>query len=129
RHTRSKRDWSSDVCSSDLFGSFLTGLVLALFTLIFFLYDGRNMWLFLVRVFPRHVRGRADLAARRGYSSLVGFVRATMLVACVDALGIGIGLAILDVPLVVPLAALVFLGAFIPIIGAVASGTVAVLIA
>jgi len=60
--------------------------------------------------------------------ALVGYVRATVLVAFVDAIGIGIGLAVLRVPLVPPLAALVFLGAFIPIVGALLSGIVAVLV-
>ena len=56
-------------------------------------------------------------------------MRATVIVALVDAIGIGIGLAVLGVPLVIPLAALVFLGAFIPIIGSFLAGTVAVLVA
>jgi putative heme transporter len=56
-------------------------------------------------------------------------VRATAAVALVDAVGIGIGLAIIGVPLVIPLSALVFLSAFIPIIGAILAGTVAVLVA
>ncbi|MHA6801711.1 AI-2E family transporter [Bounagaea algeriensis] len=120
---------SGAISTAGTFGNFLTGLILALFTLIFFLYDGRGVWTFLLRLAPGHVRGRVDLAGRRGYSSLVGFVRATLLVACIDSIGIGIGLAVLNVPLAVPLAALVFLGAFVPIIGAVASGAVAVLVA
>lgn len=120
---------SGALATAGTFGNFLTGVVLALFTMIFFLYDGRGVWLFSIRVVPKHVRSRVDLAGRRGFGSLVGFVRATMLVAVVDAVGIGVGLAILGVPLAIPLAALVFLGAFIPIIGAVASGTVAVLVA
>src|SRR5690606_29147123 len=63
------------------------------------------------------------------WHSLTGYVRATVLVAFIDAVGIGIGLWILDVPLAVPLAALVFLGAFVPIVGAFVSGTMAVLVA
>ena len=59
------------------------------------------------------------MAGRRGFGSLVSYVRATAVVAIVDAVGVGVGLAIIGVPLVVPLSALVFLGAFIPIIGAV----------
>lgn len=110
-------------------GEILTGLVLALFTLIFFLHDGDGIWRFLVRIVPRDVRARADVAGRRGFASLVSYVRATALVAVVDAVGVGIGLWIVDVPLVVPLAALVFLGAFIPIVGAVFTGAVAVLVA
>ncbi|MFD5825841.1 AI-2E family transporter [Lentzea sp. NPDC060358] len=110
-------------------GEALTGLLLALFTLIFFLHDGDGIWRFTIRVFPRDVRQRVDVAGRRGFGSLVSYVRATAAVAVVDAVGVGIGLAIIGVPLVVPLSALVFLGAFIPIIGAVFTGAIAVLIA
>jgi predicted PurR-regulated permease PerM len=69
------------------------------------------------------------VAGRRGFASLVSYVRATAAVAVVDAVGIGIGLAVVRVPLAAPLAALVFLAAFIPIVGAVVAGTVAVLVA
>lgn len=110
-------------------GELLTGLLLALFTLIFFLHDGDGIWRFVTRAVPRDVRQRVEVAGRRGFSSLVSYVRATAVVAIVDAVGVGVGLAIIGVPLVVPLSALVFLGAFIPIIGAVFTGAVAVLIA
>ncbi|GGU20351.1 AI-2E family transporter [Lentzea flava] len=110
-------------------GEVLTGLLLALFTLIFFLHDGDGIWRFVIRAVPRDVRARVDVAGRRGFGSLVSYVRATAAVAVVDAVGVGIGLAIIGVPLVVPLSALVFLGAFIPIVGAVFTGAVAVLIA
>lgn len=110
-------------------GHFVTGALLALFTLIFFLYDGRQIWSFVIKAVPRTYRERADLAGVRGFASLVGYVRASVLVAVVDALGIGIGLWALSVPLFVPLAALVFLGAFVPIVGAVIGGAVAVLVA
>ncbi len=106
----------------------LTGIALALFSLIYFLYGGRSMWLFLVRLAPQPVRGRIDVAGRRAFASLVGFVRATVLVAFVDAVGIGIGLFAVKAPLVVPLMALVFLSAFVPVVGAVISGAVAVLV-
>ncbi|WP_439662389.1 AI-2E family transporter [Lentzea sp. HUAS TT2] len=110
-------------------GELLTGLLLALFTLIFFLHDGDGIWRFVTRAVPRDVRQRVDVAGRRGFGSLVSYVRATAVVAIVDAVGVGVGLAIIGVPLVVPLSALVFLGAFIPIIGAVFTGAIAVLIA
>jgi putative heme transporter len=110
-------------------GEVLTGLLLTIFILIFFLYDGEAIWRFTVRAVPMPVRDRVDVAGRRGFSSLVSYVRATAAVAVFDAVGIGIGLWIVDVPLFVPLAALVFLTAFIPIIGALLAGTVAVLIA
>lgn len=109
-------------------GQYLTGAALALFTLIYFLYGGRSMWRFLLRAVPRGVRARVDIAGARSFASLGGFIRATVLVAVVDAVGIGIGLLVVGAPLVVPLAALTFLAAFIPVIGAVVSGVIAVLV-
>jgi predicted PurR-regulated permease PerM len=109
-------------------GQYLTGAALTLFTLIYFLYGGRSMWRFLLGAVPRSARGRVDLAGRRGFASLVGFIRATVLVAVLDAISIGIGLLLVAAPLVVPLAALIFLAAFIPVIGAVVSGVIAVLV-
>jgi predicted PurR-regulated permease PerM len=110
-------------------GEVFTGIVLALFTLFFFLKDGRSIWLWLVGLFPADSRAYVDEAARRSWRTLISYVRATVVVALVDAIGIGIGLAILRVDLVIPLAALVFLGAFIPIIGSFLAGSVAVLVA
>jgi predicted PurR-regulated permease PerM len=110
-------------------GEVFTGIVLALFTLFFFLKDGRSIWLWLVGLCPADARAYIDEAARRSWRTLISYVRATVAVALVDAVGIGIGLAILQVPLVIPLAALVFLGAFIPIIGSFLAGSVAVLVA
>ena len=110
-------------------GEVLTGLVLALFTLFFFLKDGRSIWLWMVGLLPADSRAYVDEAARRSWRTLISYVRATAVVALVDAVGIGIALAVLQVPLVVPLAALVFLGAFIPIIGSFLAGSMAVLVA
>ena len=80
-------------------------------------------------VLPCTVRERVRDAGRSGFHSLIGYVRATFLVALVDAVGIGTGLAIMAVPLALPLASLVFLGAFIPLVGAVISGFLAVVVA
>jgi predicted PurR-regulated permease PerM len=110
-------------------GTSLTEALLALFTLIFFLYSGARIWRFTLRIVPTDIRDHVDVAGRRGFASLVSYVRATVGVAFVDATCIGIGLWVLGVPLVFPLAALIFIGAFIPIIGAVVTGAVAVLIA
>ena len=107
----------------------VTGAFLALFTLIFLLYGGRNIYAYLTRIVPAHTRQRVRDAGRAGFSSLIGFVRATFLVALVDAIGIGTGLAIMGVPLALPLASLVFLGAFVPLVGAVLSGFLAVVVA
>ena len=107
----------------------LTGALLMLFTLIFLLYGGRNIYGYLTRIVPAPSRERARDAGRAGFGSLIGYVRATYLVALVDAVGIGAGLAIMGVPLALPLASLVFLGAFVPLIGAVLTGFLAVVVA
>ena len=107
----------------------VTGALLMLFTLIFLLYGGRNIYAFLTKIVPAHTRERVRDAGRAGFGSLIGYVRATFLVALVDAVGIGAGLAIMGVPLALPLASLVFLGAFVPLVGAVLSGFVAVVVA
>jgi predicted PurR-regulated permease PerM len=107
----------------------VTGAFVVLFTLIFFLYGGRNIWQFVVKIFPAEVRQNVHKAGIAGFQSLIGYVRATFLVALVDAAGVGTGLAIMSVPLALPLASLVFLGAFIPLVGAVVSGFVAVVVA
>lgn len=120
---------TSALTTAGVVGEIVTGMLLVLFILIFFLLHGEQIWSFVVRVAPADVRPRVDLAGRRGFASLVSYVRATAAVAVVDAVGIGIGLWILGVPLVVPLATLVFIGAFIPIVGAVVTGSVAVLVA
>ncbi|MBK1784601.1 AI-2E family transporter [Prauserella cavernicola] len=120
---------STALTTASTVGEFLTGFLLTLFVLIFFLVGGDQIWGYLVRGVPRHVRSRVDTAGRRSFASLVSYVRATAAVAVVDAVGIGIGLWAVGVPLVVPLSTLVFLGAFIPIIGAVVTGAVAVLVA
>ena len=110
-------------------GETVTEALLVVFVLIFLLHGGAGIWQFLLGAVPAGVRTRVDVAGRRGLAALVSYVRATAVVAVVDALAIGIGLAVLGVPLAVPLAALVFLGAFVPIIGAVVGGGVAVLVA
>jgi len=110
-------------------GELVAGLALALFTLFFFLQDGRGIWSWINRLFPSPARAAIDEAASRSWRTLISYVRATAAVALFDAVIIGIGLLVLQVPLAIPLAALVFLGAFIPIIGSFIAGLVAVLIA
>lgn len=110
-------------------GHVVTGTFIAIFATYFFLAQGNVIWAWVVRLLPRPAREPVDRAGRRGWVTLTAFVRATILVALADAIGIGIGAAALGVPLVVPLAVLVLLGAFVPIVGALVSGSVAVLVA
>jgi putative permease len=106
-----------------------TGVLLTLFTLLFFLMEGERIWLFVVDLFPKDAREAVNGAGRAGWKSLGAYVRVQILVAAIDALGIGLGAAILGVPLAIPLGVLVFLCSFIPVIGALFSGAVAVLLA
>lgn len=106
-----------------------TGVLLTLFTLLFFLMEGERIWLFVVGLFPKDAREAVNGAGRAGWNSLGAYVRVQILVAAIDAIGIGLGAAILGVPLAIPLGVLVFLGSFIPVIGALFSGAVAVLLA
>ncbi|GAA0924401.1 AI-2E family transporter [Pseudonocardia zijingensis] len=109
-------------------GEVLAGALLSVFSLAVFLYAGPSIWAFVLRAVPAARRDRVDVAGRRGLAALVAYTRATAVVAAVDAVGVGIGLAVLGVPVAAALAALVFLGAFIPIIGSTLAGGLAVLI-
>jgi predicted PurR-regulated permease PerM len=107
----------------------LAGFFIILFSTYFFLADGHLIWAWVVRIFPRAARSRADTSGHVAWRSLTQFVRATVLVAGTDAIGIMIFALALNVPLVSAIGVLVFLGAFIPLVGAFLSGTVAVLVA
>ncbi|GAB2967367.1 AI-2E family transporter [Frigoribacterium salinisoli] len=105
------------------------GLVLTLFATIFVLVGGRDIWGWFVRIFPQSARVPVDGAGRAGWTTLTNFVKVQIFVAAVDAIGIGAGAFFLGLPLVVPVTIGVFLGAFVPVVGAVVTGAVAVLIA
>lgn len=107
----------------------VAGVLLAVVVVFFVVHDGRALWAWTVRLFPKRHRDPIDGAGRRAWEATSGYVRGVAIIALVDAVLIGLALAIIGVPLVVPLAALVFLGAFIPIVGATVSGAVAALVA
>ena len=110
-------------------GNIVAAFFLVLFASYFFLADGERIWAWVVRLFPRAARQRADSSGRAAWTSLTQFVRATILVAFVDAVGIMIAAAVLDVPFVLAIGLLVFLGGFVPFVGATVSGLVATLVA
>jgi len=120
---------SGALSTATTLGHVLTGVFLVLFSTFFFLRDGRRISRFLIGLLPVPARTSMVSAADVSWTTLVSYVRATVLVAFIDAMGIGLALFILRVPFAFPLAALVFLGAFIPIVGATVSGAVAVLVA
>jgi predicted PurR-regulated permease PerM len=110
-------------------GHVVAGFFIVLFATYFFLADGARIWAWVVRLFPRAARLRTDTSGRVAWRSLTQFVRATVLVAFVDAIGIMFVAFLLKVPFATAIGVLVFLGAFIPLIGATLSGSVAVLVA
>lgn len=115
-------------------GHLVVGLLLTIFATIFLLFDGARIWRWIVGIFPRRARPAVDGSGRAGWVTLGNFVRVQMVVAAIDAVGIGLGAFILGLfyggfPLVVPIAVLVFLGSFIPVVGAVTTGAIAVLVA
>jgi len=115
-------------------GHFLAGLLLTLFATLFILIDGRGLFGWFVRLFPRKARLAVGGAGRAGWITLTTFVKVQIFVAAVDAVGIGLGAYILGLfyggfPLVIPIAIAVFLGSFIPFVGAVVTGALAVFVA
>jgi putative heme transporter len=114
---------------SSSIGAWLVGLGIALFALVFFIHDGRAIWGFVANLFPRDASGAILGAGLAGWGTLLNFVRIQVLVALIDAIGIGLGAFFLGLPLVVPIAVAVFLGSFVPFIGAAVTGAFAVLVA
>jgi predicted PurR-regulated permease PerM len=106
----------------------LAGVLVALFSTFFFVYDGDRIWNWIVGRFPAGAEHRVRGAGREAWSTLTGYVRGTVVVALVDALSITIGLVAVGVPLAAPLALLTFIGGFIPIIGATIAGIAAILV-
>jgi predicted PurR-regulated permease PerM len=115
-------------------GHVLTGALLTIFASIFVLIDGKRIWAWTVRLFPRRARAAVDGSGQTGWLTLTTFVKVQIFVAAVDAVGIGAGAWILGLfyggfPLVIPIAVAVFLGSFIPVVGALITGALAIFVA
>ena len=110
-------------------GSVLVGAGLAIFALVFFVHDGERILRWLIGLLPQEARAPVAGASHRGFETLTRFVSVQIFVAVVDAIGIGLGAFFLGLPLVIPIAVAVFLGGFVPIIGAFAAGGLAAFIA
>jgi predicted PurR-regulated permease PerM len=134
------RDSAVDFLTSSQFGSgalagvgaasnFLVGLFFMIVVLFYFLKDGPRIWEFMLRPFEGQQYARARRIGDKAVDTLGGYVRGTAAVAAVDAIGIGIVLFVLQVPLALPLAVIVFVLAFIPLVGATLAGALAVLVA
>ncbi|MEU6087805.1 AI-2E family transporter [Streptomyces sp. NPDC047085] len=107
----------------------LTSILLVFFSTLFLLYDGERIWQWFLKLVPAAARPGVAGAGPRAWRTLTAYVRGTVLVALIDAICIGIGIYLLDVPMAVPLAVFIFLFSFIPLVGAVASGALAVIVA
>jgi predicted PurR-regulated permease PerM len=107
----------------------LSGAAIALFATVFFLYEGPRIWAWLVSLLPDRAQPGAREAGTRSWVVLTGYVRGTVLIAFVDGFFIGLAVAVIGVPLAMPLGVLVFFGAFVPIVGATVTGFVAVVVA
>ena len=123
-----------DIASGVMSGAVIVGQIVAaalltLVLLFFYVKDGASLWRWTVRLFPKAMRPRVHHAGNMSWQVLGAYVRGQALVATVDAVFIGIGLALVGIPLVLPLAVLIFIGAFVPIVGAFVAGAAAVLIA
>ena len=110
-------------------GEVLAAVSLAVVLLFFFVKDGEQIVGWFIARAPERLRNDMRAAGARGWAALAGYVRGTAAVALIDAVGIGIGLLIVGVPLVLPLTLLVFIGGFVPVIGAFVSGLLATLVA
>ncbi|MDP8977468.1 MAG: AI-2E family transporter [Actinomycetota bacterium] len=104
------------------------GLVFGLVALFFYLKDGEKMAAWARDLFPEGVRADVDRIGTGSWHTLGAYFRGQVLVALSDAVLIGLGLLLLRVPLVLPLAVVVFVGGLFPIIGAVVAGSVAILV-
>ena len=104
-------------------------LALVLFSTIFFLASGGRMWRWFLNELPARYRQRVHRAAGAGWYTFAGYARGTVIVAFTDAVMAGIFLQVAGIPLAAPLAVLVFIGAFIPIIGAPGAMVIAMIVA
>ncbi|MCH6170604.1 AI-2E family transporter [Pseudonocardia alaniniphila] len=105
-----------------------TAIVLTFFVTFFLLYDGERVWRWLLMPLRPRMSARADRAGRIAWSTLTGYVHGTAIIATIHGIVIGLVVSLLHVPLAIPLAVLVFIGSFIPIVGALVSGAVAVVV-
>ncbi|MFE4258951.1 AI-2E family transporter [Streptomyces sp. NPDC056883] len=125
---------TSEITSTGLQGvtvlvEVITGLLLAMFATLFLLYDGKRIWQWTLRLVPAAARPGVAGAGPRAWRTLTAYVRGTMIVAMIDAVFIGVGIYFLGVPLAVPIGVVIFLSSFVPLVGAVVSGALAVVVA
>lgn len=116
------------VTGARFFAVLVTGLVFMVFIMFFFIYEGERIWGWIVGRLPGRPATRIDRAGQVIWKTVYGWITGTVVIATIHGIVVAIALLLLGVPLVAPLALLVFLGSFIPIVGALVAGGVAVLV-
>ena len=106
----------------------LAGVVLTVFVTFFLIKDGRRIWVFLIHLMRPETKERVDRAGRAAWTAVEFYVRGTVAVAAIHAVVMGITLTVMSAPLAVPIALFMFLAAFIPLVGVLIAGTLAVLV-
>jgi predicted PurR-regulated permease PerM len=106
----------------------LAGVVLTAFVTFFLVKDGRKIWLFLIHRMRPENQERVDRAGRSAWTAVEYYVRGTVAVAAIHAVVMGVTLTIMSAPLAVPIAMFMFLAAFVPLVGVLVAGTLAVLV-
>lgn len=127
--THQEQIWTGALAVTTTAGQVVAGSLLTLFSLIFLLIDGKRIWFWVLGFLPKRAQPAVYHAGSRGWESVAQYTRVQVLVAFIDAVGIGLGAVLLGVPLAIPIAILVFLGSFIPFLGAISTGAFAVFIA
>ena len=107
---------------------FFGGLVLMLFVMFFLIKDGERIWTWLLGALRPESAERVDRAGHAGWLAVVYYMRGTVAVAAIHAVVIGLRLCIMGVPLALPLAVLVFVAAFVPLVGLLVAGAIAILV-
>ncbi|HJZ07199.1 MAG TPA: AI-2E family transporter [Trebonia sp.] len=116
------------VTGSRIVVELLAGVVLCFFVSFFLIKDGDRIWQWLTSRFQPERRRRADLAGAAAWQAVVYYVRGTVAVAAIHAVVLGVTLTIIGAPLVAPLALFMFVAAFVPLLGVLVAGAVALLV-
>jgi len=116
------------VTGGKIAAEFFGGLVLMLFVTFFLIKDGERIWNWLLGAMRTETAHRVDRAGHASWLAVVYYMRGTVAVAAIHAVVVGLALWLMRVPLALPLAVLVFLAAFVPLVGLLAAGTLAVVV-